>query len=73
MAYGAPRVIYNSKTAKKSTFTKSVVAPEVKKPIEDIVDEPEKVEDEKVEIPTTFVKKSGPKGDVNKYVKQEKE
>lgn len=73
MGYGAPRVVYKKegiKTMNAPTSPAKFTKEEVK-PIE-VVTTPEKAEEQFEDaIPTTFVKKSGPKGDVNKYVKKE--
>lgn len=72
MGYGAPRVVYKKAGIKNMNAPTSPVkfAKEEVKPIE-VPTIPETVEDQDMIIPTTFVKKSGPKGDVNKYVKKE--
>lgn len=69
MGYGAPRVAFNG-NVKPVQSTAPVIKPKVDNS-EEVVETVEKIEEETpVEMPTTFVKKSGPKGDVNKYTQK---
>jgi len=77
MGYGAKRVIYKKEGVKNMAAPTSPVnfAKVEEVPAAPIAETfvPETAADDEKVIPTTFVRKNGPKGDVNKYVKKDEE